>query len=291
MSSHNNNGAAANYQDPFRSLSKPRSKNYSSHGAIGEKPHPLRPLSVQSLDHLLSELDLGAVEMNRPSTVEPVLPDYRSASPLPVSPVKLALDMDPVFKNDLAHVLVWFQEDLTDQQRLSTVYTLAQRLSTSRVTLLIKCLLAENEEFEQYLYPSPPASISPLPFPNMGNGASTIPPSAHIPCTKPPKLWNVAIPEPHRPPGFHPSWTRRDLNEETQTSLMFNPIRSKLFYSNLSAWLRFHRLHKYEGNFSGINKSQILELDDADLAELGVSAVGARRKFLRLFEGVSADHP
>ncbi|PRQ69848.1 hypothetical protein AAT19DRAFT_11869 [Rhodotorula toruloides] len=52
------------------------------------------------------------------------------------------------------------------------------------------------------------------------------------------------------------------------------------------AWLRSLRLHKYTPNFEGVGWKEMVLLGDKDLEDKGVSALGARRKLLKVFETV-----
>ena len=51
-------------------------------------------------------------------------------------------------------------------------------------------------------------------------------------------------------------------------------------------WLRSLRLHKYTPNFESSNWREMIMLDDAGLDAKGVSALGARRKLLGVFETI-----
>ena len=53
---------------------------------------------------------------------------------------------------------------------------------------------------------------------------------------------------------------------------------------DIPAWLRSLRLHKYTPNFEGMNWRDMVTLDEAQLEEKGVAALGARRKMLKTFE-------
>ena len=64
-----------------------------------------------------------------------------------------------------------------------------------------------------------------------------------------------------------------------------NPADARLL-NDLPAWLRHLRLHKYTDNFRGIPWQKLVELDDEQLQQKGVSALGARRKLLKAFETV-----
>ncbi|KAI5474949.1 hypothetical protein MNV49_002166 [Pseudohyphozyma bogoriensis] len=56
--------------------------------------------------------------------------------------------------------------------------------------------------------------------------------------------------------------------------------------ADVPAWLRSLRLHKYTPNFESSNWKEMVMLDDAGLEAKGVSALGARRKLLKVFETV-----
>jgi hypothetical protein len=51
--------------------------------------------------------------------------------------------------------------------------------------------------------------------------------------------------------------------------------------SDVPAWLRSLRLHKYQPIFEGSNWKEMVMLDDKALEDKGVSALGARRKLLK----------
>ena len=58
--------------------------------------------------------------------------------------------------------------------------------------------------------------------------------------------------------------------------------------SDVPAWLRSLRLHKYTPNFEGMNWRDMVVMDEAALEAKGVAALGARRKMLKTFEAVRA---
>lgn len=58
--------------------------------------------------------------------------------------------------------------------------------------------------------------------------------------------------------------------------------------SDIGAWLRSLRLHKYTGNLADMSWQEIVNLSDADLESRGVKAQGARRKLLKMFEEIQA---
>ncbi|KAJ1677714.1 Flap-structured DNA-binding and RNA-binding protein [Spiromyces aspiralis] len=55
---------------------------------------------------------------------------------------------------------------------------------------------------------------------------------------------------------------------------------------DIPAWLRTLRLHKYTPCFETMKWTDIIELTDEDLTNKGVSALGARRKMLKVFENI-----
>ncbi|KAJ3997935.1 hypothetical protein F5050DRAFT_1748260 [Lentinula boryana] len=54
--------------------------------------------------------------------------------------------------------------------------------------------------------------------------------------------------------------------------------------TDVPAWLRSLRLHKYTPNFEGMKWQDMVVLDEAQLEAKGVAALGARRKMLKTFE-------
>ncbi|KAL8388551.1 hypothetical protein RB595_009051 [Gaeumannomyces hyphopodioides] len=55
---------------------------------------------------------------------------------------------------------------------------------------------------------------------------------------------------------------------------------------DIPAWLRSLRLHKYTDNLKDMKWNDLIELDDKQLEDRGVNALGARRKMLKVFEQV-----
>ncbi|KAK3375211.1 hypothetical protein B0H63DRAFT_400778 [Podospora didyma] len=55
---------------------------------------------------------------------------------------------------------------------------------------------------------------------------------------------------------------------------------------DIPSWLRSLRLHKYTDNLKDMKWTELVELDDKQLEERGVNALGARRKMLKVFEQV-----
>jgi hypothetical protein len=59
------------------------------------------------------------------------------------------------------------------------------------------------------------------------------------------------------------------------------PPHTTSIVAELKQWLKRHRLHKYASNFSTITYAGMLDLQDADLEGLGITAQGARTKMLK----------
>lgn len=55
---------------------------------------------------------------------------------------------------------------------------------------------------------------------------------------------------------------------------------------DIPSWLRSLRLHKYTDNLKDMKWTDLVEMDDRQLEERGVNALGARRKMLKVFEQV-----
>jgi hypothetical protein len=55
---------------------------------------------------------------------------------------------------------------------------------------------------------------------------------------------------------------------------------------DIPSWLRSLRLHKYTDNLKDMQWTDLVELDDKQLEDRGVNALGARRKMLKVFEQV-----
>ncbi|ODQ52215.1 hypothetical protein SAICODRAFT_42865, partial [Saitoella complicata NRRL Y-17804] len=52
---------------------------------------------------------------------------------------------------------------------------------------------------------------------------------------------------------------------------------------NIPRWLALVRLHKYTALFADMKWEDMIMLGEDELEGMGVSALGARRKFVRLF--------
>lgn len=70
------------------------------------------------------------------------------------------------------------------------------------------------------------------------------------------------------------------------TTSSASPATDIKLLKDVSAWLRALRLHKYTECFKDMDWQDIVVLDDAQLEDKGVNALGARRKMLKVFEQV-----
>lgn len=60
-------------------------------------------------------------------------------------------------------------------------------------------------------------------------------------------------------------------------------IASQELLQNIPQWLKTLRLHKYTDNLKSLSWEEMIELDDDQLQDLGVTTVGARNKLLKSF--------
>ncbi|KXS19748.1 hypothetical protein M427DRAFT_131735 [Gonapodya prolifera JEL478] len=58
----------------------------------------------------------------------------------------------------------------------------------------------------------------------------------------------------------------------------------ELFSKDIPGWLRSVRLHKYIPNLEGLDWRELIMMNEEQLAMKGVTALGARRKMLKIFE-------
>jgi hypothetical protein len=62
-----------------------------------------------------------------------------------------------------------------------------------------------------------------------------------------------------------------------------------LFFVDIPGWLRSLRLHKYTPVFEKMHWKTIIQLSEEDLIQVGVSAQGARTKFLKVFAQIQQE--
>jgi len=78
------------------------------------------------------------------------------------------------------------------------------------------------------------------------------------------------------------------LSAEPKSPKPVEPIDFKLL-SDIPAWFRSMRLHKYTNLFETMKWQEIIQLDDDKLTDMGVAALGARRKMIKVFDQVKVE--
>ncbi|CAH6718332.1 RNA-binding protein Vts1p [[Candida] jaroonii] len=71
---------------------------------------------------------------------------------------------------------------------------------------------------------------------------------------------------------------------ENSNSSMPIEVTNLELLNNIPAWLKLLRLHKYTDCLKDINWKDLIELNDEQLEDKGVKALGARRKLLKAFD-------
>jgi len=143
-------------------------------------------------------------------------------------------------------------------------------------------------------------------WPSSGNNTSmNRPKSAKSPAFPPgllgsasPTVWVATPAEPNHPsPSLRT--TASPSGDDLKEPKPLDPVDFEVL-ENVQAWMRSLRLHKYTSIFEHLKWQEIILLDDKQLTELGVAALGARRKFLKVFDhvkneaklkGISTDVP
>jgi hypothetical protein len=74
-----------------------------------------------------------------------------------------------------------------------------------------------------------------------------------------------------------------------QQWIQWQSYRQQFF--DLPRWLKALRLHKYASCFTDVSElSQLVHMDDNELLQRGVVALGARRRFLRAFDSIKSQY-
>ncbi|KAI5966474.1 VTS1 [Candida pseudojiufengensis] len=79
-------------------------------------------------------------------------------------------------------------------------------------------------------------------------------------------------------------------NINVNSSSMPLEVSSLEYLNNIPSWLKLLRLHKYTDFLKDIYWKDLIELNNEELEEKGVAALGARRKLLKAFEMVKEVH-
>lgn len=292
--------------------------------ASPERPHQptaRRTSEAVAIERIFSNFSL-------PPTPEPVIPEEQQQPPTsrPFGTGAVAstiVDTDASFRADLANVLVWFEQDLTNSQRITTAFTLLNHLTTWQLRFLLSLLSKPSQDFQaeaQMLHhPEPltamappsaqeelgappgfdsarrPGSPSRPQSPLMAQGKRSPLPAAFR------SYRNTAVsPGPSNTSTGSYSATSPALSGTASVSstaeLTLEQCSPELFDRDLGVWLRSLRLHKYSGCFAGRSQAELLALSamedqtaaEARLEQLGVAALGARRKILRVLSTIRA---
>jgi len=309
------------FEELFPAVIPPRRPLTPSPDKRGDKhmPHmlgiPHRPTARKSSEAVAIERIFQNFSL--PPSPEPILHE----KPAPV------LDNEAAFKADLANVLVWFESDLANSQRITTAFTLLNHLTTWQLRFVMSLLSKPSENYaaeasdmlhlrqhrslaQDSLTVAPPSSQESF--------ASEVPPGLE----KPPRVESPRYPraesprlEPARP--YDQSWRRSpgppspkatatspsspnisvassEVNS-TASEITLEQCNPELFYRDIPAWLRSLRLHKYSTVFSSMTQADLLalvagetEVADAKLEQLGILALGARRKVMRVLSMIHA---
>ena len=76
----------------------------------------------------------------------------------------------------------------------------------------------------------------------------------------------------------------------SSTSSMPPDVSNPELLNNVPAWLKLLRLHKYTECLKDLHWKDLIELDEVELEQRGVKALGARRKLLKAFDAVKRSH-
>lgn len=81
------------------------------------------------------------------------------------------------------------------------------------------------------------------------------------------------------------SSTQQSANSANGSSFNMNPkvLCDPKLLKNIPSWLKSLRLHKYSESLNALPWFELIYLEDSKLEEMGVSALGARRKLLKAF--------
>ncbi|KAI0244272.1 Flap-structured DNA-binding and RNA-binding protein [Massospora cicadina] len=99
------------------------------------------------------------------------------------------------------------------------------------------------------------------------------------------------VKSPAFPPGLNsPKWpiTPTSLHYERPKISPMEQVDFALL-EDIPAWMRSLRLHKYTSLFEKMHWRDIIVMNDQQLADLGVAALGARCRFLKAFELIKVE--
>lgn len=287
-------------------------KSHKAMDSVPVRPTARRTSEAVAIERIFQNFSLGSSDLLPPpeETLQTAA-TQRSLSPLQSSSV--VGDNDQIFKSDLANVLVWFENDLTNSQRITTAFTLLNHLTTWQLRFVLSLLSKPSEDHvaeAKFIESVSGANHGLLDAMDMGPPPGFVQPVAveaptlyHQKVYETPKV-SPAKPMPSFGPGLMTSPTMSCSSSANSVSattslassaseLTLEQCNPDLFDRDIQAWLRSLRLHKYSLCFQSMKQSEILTLveeqdADARLEKMGVSALGARRKILRVLATIKA---
>lgn len=262
--------------------------------SVPVRPTARRTSEAVAIERIFQNFSLGSGDL-LPTAEEPQQP----SSPLPAATA--IVDNDQLFKTDLANVLVWFENDLTNSQRITTAFTLLNHLTTWQLRFVLSLLSKPSEDHtaEAHFIESFSSSANQVPYDNSpppGFVQVETPTIYH----QPPQQYQAQRVEQHSPTrsnqgyGLLASPTMSNSSStSTNSDLTLEQCNPELFHRDIPAWLRSLRLHKYATCFQSMKQDEILGLADAQgaderLERMGISALGARRKILRVLATINS---
>jgi hypothetical protein len=127
-----------------------------------------------------------------------------------------------------------------------------------------------------------PQSQQPKPRPHpVGSNNWRAPPSARYPgsALRSSGLKSSGL----KSSGLKSSGLKSASSTGSTNSLREEEVDPELL-KDIPAWLRSLRLHKYTSSFDGLTWQEMVVLDESMLEAKGISALGARRRLLKMFE-------
>ncbi|KAJ3376098.1 Flap-structured DNA-binding and RNA-binding protein [Allomyces arbusculus] len=225
-----------------------------------------------SADHVLLASRASASGIGRTPPVPPI--GYRPGSAVP----RLAADLENLRLQDQAHAAAGGPQMLLPPPRTGSVWA---PVSTAHAA---GQPLDAGAAWPASALPPPPrrdASVSgslSRQARSSSRGLSPAPNAHHLA----PGSTGSRSTSPAPPTSVSPRLQMPSLSPGPPPDL-------SLLIEDRVAWLRALRLHKYAPLFEHLTWEQLLELDEPQLEALGISAQGARAKFVKVFSQVKAD--
>jgi hypothetical protein len=114
------------------------------------------------------------------------------------------------------------------------------------------------------------------------------PPGLPHPTSKPGSAEQLPAQPPANGTSASPENAGGDKADASKDPKPLDPVNFEVLES-IPDWMRSLRLHKYTNLFTHMTWRQVIQLNDTQLSEMGVAALGARRKFLKVFEHIKQE--